>query len=350
MTGIFKKYLFKSALPAKAGIQLIIFPLFFISWFNWSTLQAGEQTTLLSRTLFLDAAVAGNNVVMVGERGQIAILAHKKNRTHINTPTDTTLTAVYFLDDKYGWAAGHDAVILKTADGGQHWQQVYSAPELESPLLDIWFENNHHGIAIGAYGLYLTTTDGGNTWSREEMKIAKQENGPIDPENPDALIEAHDLHLNAIARSGSGKLYIAAEAGRIYRSDDMGVTWRELPSPYNGSLSGVLPLPDETMLVFGLRGRLYRSDNAGENWTQIETRTSKLLMNAVRLQDGRIMIVGMGGTVLVSTDDGKSFSLVQLGYQHDLAAAVETDDHELVIVGDHGIENFNVRELVSTDD
>ena len=51
-----------------------------------------------------------------------------------------------------------------------------------------------------------------------------------------------DFHLNRIVGASGSRLYIAAEAGHLYRSDDAGRTWNELPSPYEGSFFGVLPL------------------------------------------------------------------------------------------------------------
>ena len=49
-----------------------------------------------------------------------------------------------------------------------------------------------------------------------------------------AIREGDDFHLNQLAAAADGTLYIAAEAGHLYRSDDGGVTWLALPSPYAG--------------------------------------------------------------------------------------------------------------------
>ena len=62
----------------------------------------------------------------------------------------------------------------------------------------------------------------------------------------------------------SGTLYVAGEAGHLYRSDDAGQSWFELPSPYEGSFFGAAAARRPTaVLAFGLRGHLYRSDDAG---------------------------------------------------------------------------------------
>ena len=66
----------------------------------------------------------------------------------------------------------------------------------------------------------------------------------------------------------------------------------ELPSPYEGSFFGVLPLEDDVVLLFGLRGHLFRSEDAGESWIEIETGTVAMLTDGIRLPDGRIVITG----------------------------------------------------------
>lgn len=299
---------------------------------------------LISQTLLLDAAATEDSRILVGERGLVFYSKAGGPWRKIELPTGATLTTVHFHNSNLGWAAGHDAVIFKTIDGGEHWRQVYSDPEAETPLLDIWFSDAQNGIAIGAYGLYLITHDGGDSWTVKEMQV----NDAPDTGDEDAvfdLAETYDLHLNAIARSASGKLYIAAEAGRIYRSDDLGHNWRELPSPYAGSLFGVLPLPDDVLLVFGLRGHLFRSDDAGRTWTEIETGTREMLTSGIRLRDGKIVIAGMGGAVLGSNDGGHTFSLKEFTHRNSYAAVIEDSAGSLLFVGDHGMQFYSPAQL-----
>jgi len=84
-------------------------------------------------------------------------------------PTRATLTAVHLHDGELGWAVGHDAVILRTRDGGESWERVHHAPQEERPFLDVWFTDEQHGFAIGAYGFFLVTDDGGETWATRQI-------------------------------------------------------------------------------------------------------------------------------------------------------------------------------------
>lgn len=286
------------------------------------------QAPLAPRSLLLDVAAAGNRLVVVGERGHI-LLSDDSGRTwrQVKVPTRAMLTGVFFADDKLGWAVGHDGVILRTSDGGESWEVMRWAPEEEAPLLDVWFRDSEHGYAVGAYGLFLATSDGGTTW--EERSISDD-----------------DSHLNRIAASASGRLYLAAERGMIHRSDDGGESWMMLPSPYDGSFFGALALSGDSVLVFGLRGHMYRSDDAGESWRKLETGTIAMLTDGIVLADGRVLVVGLGGAVLVSADGGRSFELKAQPNRLGIAGVIQAPDGGVVLVGEGGVRRLEVDQLL----
>jgi photosystem II stability/assembly factor-like uncharacterized protein len=287
---------------------------------------------LAPRALALDAAAVGGKLVAVGERGHILISTdHGANWIQAAVPTRAMLTGVFFHDENLGWAVGHDSVILRTADGGLTWELVNWAPEEEAPFFDVWFADADYGVAIGAYGAYSVTDDGGITWEPE-------------------VISDGDYHLEKIARAADGRLYIAAEAGVAYRSDDEGETWEELLSPYEGSFFGVLPLEGESVLFFGLRGHLFRTDDAGETWDEIETGTVSMLTDGIQTADGTVILTGLGGTVLVSTDGGHSFELYQQANRRGIAAIVDAGGGSLLIVGEFGVKVVTLADLTTTSD
>ncbi|MEN8128635.1 MAG: YCF48-related protein [Pseudomonadota bacterium] len=309
---------------------------------------------LASESLLLDAKAVGNHIVVVGERGHILVAEHPQGPwNQCNVPTRTTLTGVVFHDERLGWAVGHDAIILRTQDSGESWRRVHFAPQEEVPLLDVWFKNSDYGIAVGAYGLYLTTSDGGESWSREEFNSLgrdSERNGDFpnaDNSNEDTVLdgglsEPFDFHLNSITPAPNGCLYIAAEAGRLFRSDDNGQTWETMPSPYHGSFFGVLSLRGQGLLAFGLRGHLFRSDDGGKHWQRIASSTQEMLTDGLVLADGSIIIVGLGGTVLVSHDGGHSFSLRQQLAREGLSAIVQSSTGDLIVVGERGAKVLSV--------
>ena len=296
---------------------------------------------LAARSLLLDVARAGNRVVAVGERGHVLLSddGGATWRQARDVPTRTMLTAVWFADAKHGWAVGHDELILGSVDGGESWTTLHHAPESQQPLLDLWFADASTGIAIGAYGSYFSTTDGGRSWIARKFEagplpVARPRGSP--PPAPAEEDEfAPDYHLNRIAAAGD-RLYIAAEAGQLYRSDDGGMSWVTLPSPYAGSFFGLLPLDGDALLAFGLRGNLFRSDDAGVSWRAVASGATAMLTDAVRVGASQLALVGLSGSVLISGDGGASWTLRQQADRKGLSAVIAGSDGTLLAVGEGG--------------
>jgi photosystem II stability/assembly factor-like uncharacterized protein len=303
-----------------------------------------EIAPLATKSLLLDAGLAGTRMVVVGQRGQV-LLSDDQGATwrQAKVPTRALLTAVYFHDARLGWAVGHDETILRSEDGGETWTRTHVAPDKEQPLLDVWFKDAESGFAFGAYGTILASTDGGRSWALQPFdprRLVARPQGTAskaDDEYVDGDL-ASDSHLNAVARAGDGKLYLAAEAGHLFRSDDDGATWLELPSPYEGSFFGVLPLDGAAVLAFGLRGHLFRSADAGATWTAVKTSTVAMLTNGLRLDERTVVITGLAGTLLVSRDGASTFELRQQEDRKGMSAALPAGNGRLLVVGEGGIK------------
>jgi len=296
-----------------------------------------EPARLSSRSLLLDLASAGNRLVAVGERGHV-LLSDDAGRhwTQAQTPTQALLTGVCFADADHGIVVGHDEIILTTGDGGHSWTRTHFAPQAQQPLLDVWCGPDGRAVAVGAYGVYMVSTDHGATWAEHKLEPTNEKPGKGAGAAADEI--GGGYHLNAIAADASLRLYIAGEAGHLYRSENQGESWVSLPSPYEGSLFGVLPLADGAVLAYGLRGNLFRSADGGASWQRVTTDTMATLDGGASLADGRVVIVGLSGVLLLSHDGGASFSLLQQDDRKGLAAVREAPGNLLVTAGEAGIK------------
>lgn len=276
----------------------------------------------MHRLLIVDAAVAGNRLVAVGDRGYI-VASDDKGATwkRAKAPSAPLLTAIHFLDEKRGWVVGHDSVILATADGGDSWSKQFSAPAEQKPLLGVLFLDARRGYAVGAYGAFYETADGGAKWS--VRKVLED-----------------DKHLNAIVDAGKGTLLIFGEAGTILRSTDAGATWQPVPAPYKGSFFGGVVAVDGAVVAFGLRGRIFRSIDAGRTWTQVPNAAEYTLMNGTRWPDGSLLLTGAAGMVLASRDNGQSFAPILSGRRGVLAKALPGAGGVIILLGESGVREL----------
>ncbi|UBM26719.1 hypothetical protein K8374_07065 [Pseudomonas sp. p1(2021b)] len=286
------------------------------------------ESARASQSLLIDVAHAGKRLVVVGDRGHILFSDDQgKTWAQARVPTRQLLTAVFFLDDKRGWAVGHDAQVLASNDGGATWSKQFEDLAREAPLLDVAFLDAQHGFAVGAYGALLETTDGGQHWQDIGERL----------DNPD------QLHLNAIAQVKDGGLFIVGEQGSMFRSSDNGQSWSVVQSPYEGSLFGVIGTTQaRTLLAYGLRGNLLRSTDFGDTWQPIPLKSARGpfefgLASATLLEDGSLVLVGNSGSVLRSQDDGQSFSVYNRADRIALSAATGLADGGLLLVGQGGV-------------
>jgi photosystem II stability/assembly factor-like uncharacterized protein len=274
--------------------------------------------------LLLDVVAAGQRFVAVGAYGNILQSEDATRWTQVGSPVDTTLTRVAFLDGASGWAVGHDAVILRTVDGGSSWALQNFQPELNVPLFGVVALSEQKALAVGAFGTLKITEDGGAHWA--------------DVEAP--TVTADKLHLNAIGRLANGDLLIAGEHGLLATSKD-GHAWKRLASTYDGSFFGILPRGAKGAVVFGLRGTVYATDDVdADQWRRLDAGTTSSFFGGAALPGDVLALVGGDGAIVRIDADGSAHSVVRNSRdnsQSGTLTGVLSYHGDLIVVGESGV-------------
>lgn len=260
---------------------------------------ASKPGAASTRSVMLDAARAGKRIVAVGERGHV-LLSDDDGATFrqaAGVPLDLTLTSVSFVDDKEGWAAGHGGVIMRTGDGGEHWDLQHRDTAADQPLFSVYFRDREHGWASGLWSLLLATADGGKTWTRVQLPTPAGQ-------------KRADLNLLQVFEGGDGHLFISAEQGAVLASADGGATWSYQATGGAASLWAGTAGEGATAIVAGLRGKIFRSGDGGASWQAVVAPVEASITHLAR--EGATFWAGtVSGAVLCSTDDGRHWQVVQ---------------------------------------
>jgi photosystem II stability/assembly factor-like uncharacterized protein len=322
---------------------------------------------LAIESLLLDITSAGDRLVTVGERGHILYRDPGQEWQQAQVPVIAHLTAVHFPTPQQGYAVGHEGIILRSTDAGANWELIHhelvagpqraaaKIPEVEvaleqaaeagdrvsqeelemqlddlyylaeaeevPPLLDVHFTSADKGFAIGGYNLFLVTEDGGDSWSSRSSALP----------NPEGY------HNNAITQNARGSLFIAGERGRIYRSEDQGLSWEVISPRYDGSFFGLFTTRDGLLVATGLRGNLFISHNSGDSWEQPTSQAEQTLNGGLLLKTGQLLIVGQNGEYLLGNSDQLQRHTLPGRYS---LQAVASQQGEIFAVGRSGVHSL----------
>lgn len=285
-----------------------------------SLIRQALKSNLVTQSLLLDITSAGDRLVAVGERGHIIFRDLGQAWQQADVPVISQLTGVHFPTPKVGFAVGHEAMILRTADAGATWQLVHHITD-EAPLLDVYFTSAENGFAVGGYSLLLVTHDSGKTWQNLSDELP----------NPEGY------HNNAITQDSAGNLFIAGERGSVYRSQDLGHSWQALSVDYDGSFFGLITTPAGQLVASGLRGNLFMSLDTGDAWQPLDHPGEQTLNTGLLLNNNQLLLLGQNGEYL--TGPAQALKLHTLPGRFSLLAAARQGD-ELLAVGRGGVHNL----------
>jgi photosystem II stability/assembly factor-like uncharacterized protein len=185
---------------------------------------------------------------------------------------DRIFNAVDFPDAQHGWITGEFGTTLRTRDGGETWvgeRSLVDTPE-DIYLYDVSALDEHRAAVSGLAGSVLVTEDGGLTWQprrtrssagifgiswsnqrgsvvgdRGEMFTTDEHQADwIEPERPRLF-----NWLTDVAHANEALLFAVGEKGVILRSEDGGVSWKQVAGTAPIPLSGVSVPPELGTLI-----------------------------------------------------------------------------------------------------
>lgn len=247
--------------------------------------------------------------------------------TEQQTNTTELIQAVHAVNDRVLWASGHGGVVLRTLDGGAHWEQRPTPAGDSIEFRDVHALNADTAFIMsagnGPASRIYRTDNGGATWA-------------LQYQNTDTLAFFDCL---AFLDRRTGIVFSDASGDRtnILRTANAGTTWALLPpsaapAPLKGegafASSGLCVVATDARHAYIATGspgaRLFRTRDAGQRWTLqpappfVRSRSAGLTGMAFRTTTHGIMVgadIGRlrtdtsSAVVGVTTDGGTTWTM-----------------------------------------
>ena len=319
---------------------------------------------LAAKSLIFAVREFNGKYYATGHHGHILYSDDGENWTQAQVPVRSSLLDIFFITPELGWAVGHEGVILHSADGGKTWVKQYDGkrygaeglayysklaaenPDNEDypflveemqfaieqgadkPLFKVEFHSPTFGHVLGAYGMILRTIDGGQNWVHV---LENTEN--------DSFFHVYDV----AGLAGTNRFFMSGEAGLFMIGDAEAEEAKLVETvPWEGSFFTAVATQGGAIVLGGLRGRVFRTEDEGQSWEEVPKRPTSSIVDSVVLDDGRVVLVGIAGEILISSDDGSTFSPLPLTTGSRIYAVAEGPGGSLLLGGPAGIAKLKL--------
>jgi photosystem II stability/assembly factor-like uncharacterized protein len=252
-------------------------------------------------------AVGGSGLAVARAASEAADTWHVDNYSHFAD----SLRGVSFHDDQHGFAIGDGARILRTQDGGAHWEvfnrsftdlknSEYRDLKFEGAAYSVAFADPLHGV-VGGEGRLLRTSDGGQQWQR----VAQALDG---------------IAIQRVTFVDAKRGWAVGSSETVLRTDDAGEHWVVVPLRVGASNDHADRLAHLMAVSFGdaMHGcigggfKVWCSQDGGATWTASDVAWPKgvdtgedMAITALTMRDANQgWLVTREGARIFQTDDG----------------------------------------------
>lgn len=179
---------------------------------------------------------AHKRFIAVGNAGTIQLSNNGKDWTIVETIHTENLQGIYLIGENL-FATGSKGTLLRSNDGGDHWQKLPSNTTIAIQYL-LAIPQSNIIIATGLNGLILRSEDSGNNW--QTIPSPEQDN----------LREP-------VRDKTTGIIYLSSRSGNILFSRDSGASWELMQRVTQHSIKGLL-IDESTNNLIGYGERIIR--------------------------------------------------------------------------------------------
>jgi len=194
--------------------------------------------------------------------------------------TNKHVNSIHVFDATTAFAGGSSGYLMKTTDGGLTWTDTKVN---SSTVYDIW--------ALDANTVLASESSGKFCYGVFDASGAVVTDSLIFDVGGNSM-RAVEVRNNVVL--------VPASSGKIFRTttSELDTLIDVFTDPDGDDLYDVEFVNDTLVYVVGEAGKIYRSDDAGLTWTA-EVNPSAETLQKVRFQNNKLWAVGKGGTILL---------------------------------------------------
>lgn len=127
------------------------------------------------------------------------------------------------------------------------------------------------------------------------------------------------------------------ENGLALKTENSGQTWRSILISSGLDLFKVSPVSESTWMAVGANGAIFRSQDNGETWQARNSGKNQTINDVFRYNSDTLFLAGDGGTLLRSADQGLTYQEIALPTAIDLNGVAFSSPLIGYLVGDEGL-------------
>jgi photosystem II stability/assembly factor-like uncharacterized protein len=210
--------------------------------------------------------------------------------------------------------ASSSGQILKTLDGGAHWQEVHAKSNASIDGI----ASRDGSLVLAAAGEILRSADGGATWE------AKAATG----------IQYHSSRCIAFADGQTA--FAAGSPGNVLKSTDAGLTWYPMATGTRGDFSAIEAVSPLIVYAAGDSGLFLKSKDGGATWDPVPLGTKKKICGLDFLDENTGYVCGWEALLAKTTDGGATWKPLTAPNSYDIVYSVKAWDDKLVFATGYG--------------
>lgn len=271
---------------------------------------------------------------------------------------------IYFINKNVGWVVGTGGNLLKTTDGGTHWQKL-SIPTSHK-LMSVYFFDENTGFVMGWNQSRFFTEDGGMTWDvkSDGDYLYYKDLHFIDDSTGFALNYGNSKLASTINRGRNWNFYDIKDAMSIHfisnkigycvgyqsnisKSINGGLSFTRITPPDNFSFFDHVYFCNENIgWLIGNSTWIIGTKDAGNNWEiQFECKTESNFLNDIYfINDKEGWIVGGQSSnlrqdtgIMHTTDGGTNWIEEDVNLDVELLSVFFIDNDNGWAVGRNGL-------------